>query len=144
MEAPETGGHFFLVKKLKSKGLIDGIGMQQHVNLFEPSASELNKTISRFAELGVEIHVTELDVETNRNGQYLELTPELNQKLAKRYKELFDIYLKHAGQITAVMTFNVTDASSWLRHHPSAHATWPLLFDAQGQPKPAFWALAKL
>jgi endo-1,4-beta-xylanase len=134
---------FSLVKKLKSKGLIDGIGMQQHVNLFEPSASELNKTISRFAELGVEIHVTELDVETNRNGQYLELTPELNQKLAKRYKELFDIYLKHAGQITAVMTFNVTDASSWLRHHPSPHATWPLLFDAQGQAKPAFWALAK-
>ena len=134
---------YALVKKLKSKGLIDGIGMQQHVNLFEPSASELNATISRFAELGVEIHVTELDVEVNRNGQYTELTSALNQKIAQRYKELFDIYLKHAGKITAVMTFNVTDASSWLRYHPKAHLTWPLLFDAQGHPKPAFWAIAK-
>ena len=134
---------YALVKKLKAKNLIDGIGMQQHVNLVEPSASQLNATLSRFAELNVEIHVTELDVEANRNGQYSELTPELNQKIAQRYKDLFDVYVKHAGQITAVMTFNVTDASSWLRHHPSPHATWPLLFDAQGQAKPAFWALAK-
>jgi len=134
---------YALVKKLKSKGLIDGIGLQQHVNLFEPTASELNTTISRFSELGVEIHVTELDVEVNRNGKYTELTPDLNQKLAQRYKELFDTYLKHAGKITAVMTFNVTDASSWLRYHPNPHLTWPLLFDSQGQPKPAFWAIAK-
>ncbi len=133
---------YALVKRLKSKGLIDGIGLQQHVNLFEPTASELDKTISRFAELGLEIHVTELDVEVNRNAQYTELTAELDQQLAKRYEELFRTYQKHAGQITAVMTFNVTDASSWLRHHPTPHLTWPLLFDAQGKPKTAFWAIA--
>lgn len=134
---------YALVKHLKAKGLIDGIGLQQHVTLSEPTTSELDRTISRFAELGVEIHVTELDVEVNRDGRYTELTAELDQQLAKRYAELFGVYLKHAGQITAVMTFNVTDASSWLRHHPTQHLTWPLLFDSQGKPKAAFWAIAK-
>lgn len=133
---------YALVKHLKSKGLIDGLGLQQHVTLSEPTAGELDRTISKYAELGVEIHVTELDVEVNRDGRYTELTAELDQQLAKRYKELFGIYLKHAGQITAVMTFNVTDASSWLRYHPKPHLTWPLLFDAQGKPKAAFWAIA--
>ena len=133
---------YALVKHLKSKGLIDGLGLQQHVTLSEPTAGELDRTISKYAELGVEIHVTELDVEVNRDGRYTELTAELDQQLAKRYKELFGIYLKHAGKITAVMTFNVTDASSWLRYHPKPHLTWPLLFDAQGKPKAAFWAIA--
>ena len=133
---------YAMVKKLKEKGLIDGIGLQQHVNLTEPTLRELDRAISRYATLGLEIHITELDVEVNKDGRHSELTPELEQALAQRYRDLFDVYLKHAGQITAVTTFNVTDASSWLRQQPSDHKTWPLLFDAGGRPKQAFWALA--
>jgi hypothetical protein len=72
-----------------------------------------------------------------------DFTPELDEAIAKRYRALFDVYKKYAGTITAVMNWNVTDASSWLRHHPTPHATWPLLFDADGKPKAAFWALSK-
>ena len=134
---------FALAQRLKAKGLIDGIGLQQHVSLTEPSVAELDQTLARFAQLGLEIHITELDVEANRNGQYSQLTPELDEAIAKRYQALFDVYKKYAGKVTAVMTWNVTDASSWLRYHPTPHATWPLLFDADGKPKAAFWALAK-
>ena len=134
---------FALVQRLKAKGLIDGIGLQQHVSLTEPSVGELDQTLARFAQLGLEIHITELDVEANRNGQYSQLSPELDEAIAKRYRALFDVYKKYAGKVTAVMTWNVTDASSWLRYHPTPHATWPLLFDADGKPKAAFWALSK-
>jgi len=132
---------YTLVKKLKDKGLIDGIGLQQHVKLTSPTTALLDTAISRYAELGLEIHVTELDVEINPDGIYTELTPELSLALANRYKELFAVYAKHAGSITAVMNWNVTDSSSWLLSFPSTHATWPLLFDADGKPKLAFWGL---
>jgi hypothetical protein len=56
---------YALVKKLKDKGLIDGIGLQQHVGMTSPTIALVDTAISRYAELGLEIHVTELDVEVN-------------------------------------------------------------------------------
>ena len=132
-----------LVKNLKNKGLIDGIGLQQHVSMTEPTLRQLDETIARFSELGLEMHVTELDVEMNRDNRLTELTPALAEAQAWRYRELFDIYLKYAGKITAVMTWNVTDATSWLRKGPKPHHTWPLLFDDAGKPKAAFWILVR-
>jgi GH35 family endo-1,4-beta-xylanase len=132
-----------LAKGLKEKGLIDGIGLQAHLDMTTPTPKELDDAIARYAELGLEIHVTELDVEINRDGRFTEFTPNLANAQAKRYREIFDVYRKYAGKITAVMTWNVTDNSSWLRHHPTEHRTWPLLFDSAGEPKPAFWAIAK-
>ena len=132
-----------LAKGLKEKGLIDGIGLQAHFDMTQPTPRELDAAIARYAQLGLEIHVTELDVENNRDNRLTEFTPELANAQAKRYREIFDVYLKYAGTITAVMTWNVTDNSSWLRHHPTEHRTWPLLFDAAGEAKPAFWSIAK-
>lgn len=134
---------FKLVKGLKDKGLIDGIGLQAHYSMQSPTPRELDEAIARYAELGLEIQITELDVEVNKDGKLTEFTSELAAAQAKRYREIFDVYLKHAGKISAVMTWNVTDNSSWLRNHPAPHATWPLLFDGEGQPKPAFWAIVK-
>jgi endo-1,4-beta-xylanase len=132
---------YSMVKKLKDKGLIDGIGLQQHVKLTYPTAALIDTAISRYAELGLEIHVTELDVEVNPDGIFTELTPDLSTALADRYKELFAVYAKYPGILTAVMTWNVTDSSSWLLSYPTVHTTWPLLFDADGKPKLAFWSL---
>ena len=133
---------YTLVKNLKDKGLIDGIGLQQHVKLTTPTADLLDTAIARYAELGLEIHITELDVEVNPDSAYTELTPELSLALANRYQELFSVYKKYPGTVTAVMTWNVTDNSSWLLSFPTAHTTWPLLFDQNGLPKLAFWRLA--
>lgn len=134
---------FKLVKSLKEKGLIDGIGMQQHVSLTEPSVAELDATLARFSELGLEIHITELDVDVNPKGLLSEITPALEQEQAERYHALFKVYRKYAGHITAVMTWNVSDETSWLRRRPERPATlnWPLLFNEQGQPKAAFFLL---
>jgi endo-1,4-beta-xylanase len=128
-----------LVKRLKDKGVpIDGIGMQDHVKLTgHPTPAELDASISRFEELGLELHVTELDVDMNPDGTLTTFTPEMAEAQARRYRELFDVYLRHAGRITAVMTWNITDASSWLRKYPKPRLNWPLLFDERGQEKPA-------
>jgi len=55
-----------LVKYLREQGaVIHGIGMQCHYNMEGPSIAKIDETIGRFAELGLKIHVTELDVRAN-------------------------------------------------------------------------------
>jgi endo-1,4-beta-xylanase len=130
-----------LVKDLKQKGLIDGLGLQQHVYMDVPKISDLDQTIARYAEIGVELQVTELDVENNQDGKQSEFTPEMAKAQATRYRDLFNVYLKYAGKISAVLTWNVTDKTIWRRENPTPHKTWPLLFDDDGKPKPAFWSL---
>jgi endo-1,4-beta-xylanase len=55
-----------LLQDLLSKGVpVHGIGIQMHVDNTVPvkvwNASAFRKVLHRFAELGLEIHITELD-----------------------------------------------------------------------------------
>ena len=59
-----------LVKYLREQGApIHGIGMQGHYNLNRPTAAKIDETIRMFADLGLKVVITELDVETIRDGQ---------------------------------------------------------------------------
>jgi endo-1,4-beta-xylanase len=60
------------------------------------------------------------------------------QFLAKRYSDLFNVFLKHRNDITLVTFWGVTDGDSWLNRGRVNH---PLLFDRAGQPKLAFYAV---
>lgn len=52
-----------LVKSLKDKGVpIHGVGMQGHWNLSKPSLDDIRAAIEKYASLGLQIQVTELDV----------------------------------------------------------------------------------
>ncbi|MFA6505330.1 MAG: endo-1,4-beta-xylanase [Treponemataceae bacterium] len=132
-----------LVTDLKAKGLIDGIGLQQHITLSDPTLKELDESLAVYSALGLEIHITELDVDMNPKGALTEFTPEMAALQAERYRGVFSVYEKYAGKITAVMTWNVTDADTWLSRRPNRPAApnWPLLFDGQGKPKPAYYAV---
>jgi endo-1,4-beta-xylanase len=66
----------------------------------------------------------------------------VQQELAKRYADLFGVYLKHRDVITRVTFWCVTDRDSWLNDWPvKGRTSYPLLFDRAGQPKPAFQAV---
>lgn len=154
-----------LVKDLKSNGLrIDGVGIQGHWDLGYPSREALEQFINAFAELGVKVMVTELDIDVLPNAtQYrgadinvrVELREGLNpyvnglpddvqKKLADRYAELFGIFLKHKDQIERVTFWGVYDKTSWLNNYPvRGRTSYPLLFDRNYQPKPAFYAVIK-
>ncbi|HTW81949.1 MAG TPA: endo-1,4-beta-xylanase, partial [Terracidiphilus sp.] len=68
----------------------------------------------------------------------------IEQQLAKRYADLFAVYLKHRGVINRVTFWGVTDAQSWKNNWPVPGRTnYPLLFDRSGQPKPAFEAVIR-
>ena len=157
-----------LVKDLKQKGLrIDGVGLQEHCDMNYPAQQELEEFIVAMASLGVKVMITELDVSILPGpGEYKladlndvnlraklekELNPyvnglpdEMQTKLADRYAELFRIYCRHADKIDRVTFWGVYDKTSWLHNWPLRGRTnYPLLFDRDYKPKPAFYAVIK-
>ncbi|MUT68568.1 endo-1,4-beta-xylanase [Paenibacillus sp. NEAU-GSW1] len=133
-----------LIKRLKDKGIpVDGVGHQTHIGIESPQAQELDDMIQAFTDLNIEQQVTELDmsVYTNDNDAYETFSLELQVKQARRYKEIFDVFRKHADQLTAVIFWGKDDLNTWLRTFPVDRNNWPLLFDERLQAKYAYWAL---
>jgi endo-1,4-beta-xylanase len=152
-----------LVKRLQAAGVkITGIGIQGHVKLDWPTLEQLDATLRAFGKLGVQTMITELDVDIlpGRDGSgsadislrrasnpalnpYTQGLPsEMQQILAARYSDLFSVYRKHSSSLSRVTFWGVTDGDSWLNGWPIAGRTsHPLLFDREGNPKPAFQAV---
>jgi len=151
-----------LMKKLQAAGVsLAGVGLQNHNQLEWPSLEDEDATIEAFAKLGLKVHITELDVDvlprtTKPGADYavdIAPTPQLNpytagfpdaaqSALARRYADLFRIYLKHRNVIERVTFWGVADGDSWLNNWPiKGRTNYPLLFDRLGQPKPAFQAI---
>ena len=133
-----------LVGDIKSRGdRIDGIGVQAHWKLNTPSLDEVENGIVRLAESGVKVMITEMDITVlPRNIPQKELNPYpdalpagVQEKLAKRYGELFSIFHKHADKIARVNFWGVHDGQSWLNDWPVKGRTdYPLLFTAHCSP----------
>ena len=65
--------------------------------------------------------------------------------LAGKYKDLFGLFLKHAGHISRVTLWGSTDGDSWRNNWPIRGRTdYPLLLDREGKPKAAYQALVEL
>jgi endo-1,4-beta-xylanase len=134
---------FELVKGLKEKGLIDGVGLQAHINVDSPTVSDFEETIELFASIGLEVNITELDISLYTTSVN-KLDGELDELLIKQaylYKDLFDLFRKHSDVVTSVTLWGMTDDVSWLNDYPVPRTNWPLLFDKDYQAKVAFYAL---
>lgn len=143
-----------LLKKLKDKGVpINGVGLQGHWSIYEPTAQELEASINRFASLGLKVQITELDLSVypkeherreRRDTDRSEFTSAMNDKQAAQYKMLFEVFRKHKDQLTGVTFWNLSDKYSWLDTFPVANRKdFPLLFDQNYQPKKAFAEVVK-
>ncbi|MDQ0115472.1 endo-1,4-beta-xylanase [Paenibacillus harenae] len=133
-----------LIKRLQDKGIpVQGVGHQTHIGIASPSIQELDDMLAAFRDLGIEQQVTELDmsVYTNDAESYESFPLELQIKQAKRYQAIFEVFKKHADQLTAVIFWGKDDLNTWLRTFPVDRNNWPLLFDERLQAKYAYWAL---
>ncbi|HEX3022669.1 MAG TPA: endo-1,4-beta-xylanase [Lachnospiraceae bacterium] len=124
-----------LVDELKGKGLIDGIGMQDHMQIGYPNILDYQYALKKYAELGLEIQITELDIDAPDD------TKETQAKLATRYKVILSLLQKYAregqAKITNVTFWGLTDDRSWLNR--ADKPSFPLLFDRNLKPKEAFF-----
>ncbi len=158
-----------LVKQLQANGTkIDGVGMQAHWSLDGPSIEDIENSILAYSELGVKVMFTELDVTVlpnpwDLNGAAVEqnydkfegdpimnpypesLPDSIQLKLAKRYEDIFNLFLKHKEKIGRVTFWGVNDGQSWLNGWPIKNRTnYPLLFDRNYKPKKAYNSVIKL
>jgi endo-1,4-beta-xylanase len=160
---PKRAGAIALIKKLQAAGIpLAAVGIQGHYKTNWPTRLELGQTIDDFSALGVKVMITELDVdllpgasrsqtaEVTMNFQgnsalnpYATGLPDsMQQALARRYADLFSEFVKHRAQITRVTFWGVTDGDSWLNRWPiHGRTSYPLLFDRNCRPKPAFDAV---
>ncbi len=154
-----------LIRKLQARGIaIAAVGLQGHDKMGWPTLAQQSATIEAFSALGVKVNITELDIdvlpaatrqptaEVSQSAQAQDklnpyasgLPDEVQQALAKRYGDLFGVFAKYRGVITRVTFWGVTDADSWLNDWPvKGRTSYPLLFDRNGEPKPAFEAVIR-
>lgn len=116
-----------MANKLKKLGIIDGIGMQSHLDVSYPSAAVYLTAIEKFIATGLDVQITELDITT---------TDEKTQ--AQLYKEIFSIAIKHSANISALTLWGTNDSISWRKSGK------PLLFSEGYQPKQAYTAVMSL
>ncbi|WP_296446776.1 endo-1,4-beta-xylanase [Rhodoferax sp. UBA5149] len=130
---------------VKRQAPIDVMGLQAHLDLSRRfSASRLLKFFDELKALGLGIQITELDVRDSTTDGEVQTR---DASVAALYREFLDACMSHSS-VEMVVMWNVTDADSWINRgfagtrRADGQPMRPTLFDTQGQPKPAFTAVA--
>jgi len=149
---------------LAQKVPVHAVGIQCHWRMDNPNFTEVEEAIKEYATLGLKIMITELDLgvlPTKYQGADIgfrqAMTPEqqavmnpyttglpdsVAQAQAERYRLAFEMFLRHRKSIGRVTFWGTHDGSNWLNDFPIRGRTeYAMLFDRQGKPKPAFFAV---
>lgn len=161
IEQPQKrAGVISLIKKIRASGArVDGLGIQGHWSINGPPLQDIENSILEFSAMGLKISFSELDLtalpnpwdlkgaDVNQNFEgstymnpYTQGLPDSMQlKLANGYEDLFKIFVKYKDKIDRVTFWGVNDGQSWLNNWPiKGRTNYPLLFDRNFKPKPAF------
>lgn len=153
-----------IVKRLQSKGIkIDGMGMQGHWHLTRPEISEIQKTIDMFAEFGLKVSISELDMTIlPRRQQGITAAVDHNEAFEQsldpykgnfpqeplhdwnyRMQEFFQLFKDNADKIERVTVWGVCDQDSWLNNWPiQGRYDYATLFTRNHHIKPVdFWIM---
>ena len=118
-----------ILEPLIEEGLIDGMGMQSHLDEDYPSISLYETALETYIDLGLDVQITELDVTIDDDSD------EEFETQAEYYSDLFDLYVEHYEDISAVVFWGTTDDQSWRSSY------YPLLFTDEYIAKPAYYAI---
>jgi len=160
----KRAGCIALIKKIQAAAVrIDGVGIQGHWHLGKMPLKEIEESILAYSALGIKVMFTELDIEVLPRdfsgadvSQRMKSDPSLNpyinglpdsvqQQLANDYEALFRLFLKYKDKVSRVTFWGVNDGQSWLNGWPVPGRTnYPLLFDREFKPKPAYYKVMAL
>jgi len=135
---------YAMVRDFRERGVpIDGVGFQMHIANLHPDVASISANIKRFTALGVQVHITEMDValpvdaEGNARAADLQLQADI-------YRQIATACVSHRPSdsgCTAIQTWGFTDKYSWIGSHSKKTEGAALLFDRNYQAKPACLAL---
>jgi endo-1,4-beta-xylanase len=142
-----------IIQDLRNKGVpLDGVGHQMHLRI-DANVADVTAALVAIENLGGLVsQVTELDVNVYADppscGQSgtgclpnYGVTPpqQVQSDEARLYRALYTAFKRPSVQ--SVTTWGLHDGHSWYNDFPGARTNSPLLFDAAGKPKWAFWAV---
>ncbi|MCA1613957.1 MAG: endo-1,4-beta-xylanase [Acidobacteria bacterium] len=138
---PKSDAVYEMVKDFKRRGVpIDGVGIQGHiVDLEAKDLATLDANLSRLAALGLEIHITEMDV-----GLTVDATGRADEAAYKRQAEIYRLVAEaclRQPRCTAFQTWGFTDKYTWIPNFTKGAKGAPLPFDRLYGRKPAYEAL---
>ncbi|MBF8190877.1 endo-1,4-beta-xylanase [Nonomuraea sp. K274] len=123
MNHAKTRAVYNMVRDFKSRGIpIDCVGLQSHFNSQSPVPSNYQQNIQQFAALGVDVQITELDIEGSGTAQ------------ANSYRNVVTACLA-VSRCTGITVWGIPDHYSW------RSGGTPLLFDRNYNKKPAYDAV---
>lgn len=146
-----------LVEMLRAEGIrIDGVGMQAHYNLNtykkdkEKFMREFEDSVERFTSLGLDVHITELDIQVYSSKSDALLFDSLPYNVeieqAEMYGDIFAVCRKYSrpqgegyGVVSSVTTWGVADDHT--SQDSDAHKEYPLLFGTDRLPKKAYYEI---
>ena len=127
--------HALLQELLNRSVPVHGIGFQMHLDLRNPpKPRKVAACLNWFADLGLEIHITEMDVAIPNPASKHDL-----DKQADVYRGMLEACLS-VERCTAFLTWGVTDRYSWIPRFTPDRGT-ALLFDKDARAKPAYYAV---
>lgn len=132
---------YFYIDDAKKRGVpIDGIGMQMHIDgSHPPTKDEVKSNMKRFAELGLDVYVTEFDVNMN------EVKAGSDEK-DKIEGQIYYEMVRACVETDACKSFSflgITDKETWYNYMPNITDPRPLLFDKEYNPKPAYYEVRR-
>ena len=118
---------------------INGVGLQMHLSLtYQPTAAQISQNIQQLTALGLQVHITEMDVALPVNAAGVASATDLATE-AELYQRVLTVCLQNPG-CTAFQSWGFTDKHSWIPYL-IANEGAGLPFDLNYQPKPAFNAM---
>ncbi|MGA9528178.1 MAG: endo-1,4-beta-xylanase [Terriglobales bacterium] len=133
---PKSDAIYAMARAFRHDGVpIDGIGFQMHIANLRADVASISANIARFTALGLQVHITEMDValpvDASGNASPADL-----QRQADIYGQVAEACLAHTG-CTAIQTWGFTDKYSWIGSHSKHRQGAGLLFDREYRAKPA-------
>ncbi|GAA2388642.1 hypothetical protein GCM10010420_10090 [Streptomyces glaucosporus] len=131
----KSDGLFRLVQRLKSQGVpIDGVGFQSHLIVGNVNGPAIQQNLQRFADLGLEVAITELDIRMRTPSDSTKL-----QQQARDYRAVADACLA-VSACSGITVWGISDRDSWVPGtFPGEGDACP--WDSDYRPKPAYEAL---
>jgi endo-1,4-beta-xylanase len=127
---------------MKNRGMpIDGIGLQMHVSIHYPEMEQFADALAEISAQGYKIHLSELDISLNPFNQTFNLSDDLLRQQAAVLATIVQHYKSvPSAQQYGITFWGISDRDSWIRYY-FHREDYPLLFDENYQPKPAYCKL---
>ena len=123
----KTGAVYNYIKEMKEKGVpIDGVGLQMHIGCnYYPNYEQLTELINMYKEIGVEVHITEIDVSMEKC--------QTHDQQRKLYMDVFKACFDNEN-CKVFTVWGAYDTESWI-----GASNDPLPFDDDMYPKDIYF-----